>query len=203
MQRLPADPGHQFGGGDGLDHAVGGPGLESAGDGLLPAASPRGVAAYIHNRLEKGARPSALCEAAAAIARDHKNTVLDVPVHHGVAQIMLDELTQDESPGRSRALPLDMECYLAIRKTAHEPRTGKGGRLERGASARNRGAVDIAMIGLIGNTRLRVSEAAALIWGDVRRLRGAQAGCVSAGQAGQGCLAAFSVKPIPKTISHI
>ena len=28
------------------------------------------------------------------------------------------------------------------------------------------------MIGLMGNARLRVSEAAVLTWGDVRRLRG-------------------------------
>ena len=76
MQMLPADPGHQLGGGEGLDHAVGGSGLESAGDGLLPAASPQRVAAYIDNRLEKGARPSALCETAAAIARNDKNAVL-------------------------------------------------------------------------------------------------------------------------------
>ena len=34
--------------------------------------------------------------------------------------------------------------------------------MERAASARNRGAVDIAMLGLMRDARLRVSEAAAL-----------------------------------------
>ena len=69
-------------------------------------------------------------------------------------------------------LPLDRDCYFAIRKTAHEPRPSRGGQRECAASARNRGAVDIAMMGLMRNVRLRVSEAAALIWGEVRHLRG-------------------------------
>ena len=44
----------------------------------------------------------------------------------GVARTVLDELTQDHSPGPTRALPLDLECYLAIRKTAYEPRSSRG-----------------------------------------------------------------------------
>ena len=56
--------------------------------------------------------------------------------------------------------------------TTQQPRPGRGGRLERAASARNRAAVDIAMIGLMRDARLRVSEASALTWGDVRRLHG-------------------------------
>ena len=85
---------------------------------------------------------------------------------------MLDELTRDDAPGPTRALPLDLACYLAIRKTAHRPRWGRGGRLERTPSARRRGALDIAMIGLMRDARLRVSEAADLTWGDVERQRG-------------------------------
>ena len=44
--------------------------------------------------------------------------------------------------------------------------------MERTASARKRGAVDIAMIGLMRDARLRVSEAASLTWGDVKLVRG-------------------------------
>ena len=84
---------------------------------------------------------------------------------------MLDELTRDEAPGPSRALPLDLNCYLAISKTAHKPRPGRGGRLERATSARNRGAIDIVIIGLMRDARLRVSEAAELTWGDIERVR--------------------------------
>ena len=95
-----------------------------------------------------------------------------MPVHHGVARTALDDRAQNDAPGPSWVLPLDRDCYFAIRKTAHEPRPSRGGQRECAASARNRGAVDIAMMGLMRNVRLRVSEAAALIWGEVRHLRG-------------------------------
>ena len=144
---------------------------QALGRRSLPA-SPEDVAAYLEDRSETGARPSTLRVAAAAIARNHKDAGFDVPVHHGVARTVLDELTRDDAPGPTRALPLDLECYLAIRKTARQPRWGRGGRLERAASARRRGAMDVAMIGLMRDARLRVGEAAELTWGDIERVRG-------------------------------
>ena len=144
---------------------------QALGTRSLPA-SPEDVAAYLEDRSETGARPSTLKVAAAAIARNHKDAGFDVPVHHIVARTVLDELTQDDAPGPTRALPLDLDCYLAIRKTAHRPRWGRGGRLERTANARRRGAMDVAMIGLMRDARLRVSEAAPLTWGDIERVRG-------------------------------
>ena len=84
----------------------------------------------------------------------------------------MHELTQDDSPGPTRALPLDLDCYLAIRKTAYEPRIGRGGQMERVSNARRRGALDVAMIGLMRDARLWVSEAAALTWGDLERVPG-------------------------------
>ena len=119
---------------------------QASGRHSLPA-SPEDVAAYLQDRYQSGARPSTLRVVAAAIARNHKDAGFDVPLQHGSAKTALDELTWDDVPGRSRALPLDLDCYLAIRKTAHEPRWGRGGRMERTASARRRGEVDIAMIG--------------------------------------------------------
>ena len=44
--------------------------------------------------------------------------------------------------------------------------------------------MDVAMIGLMRDARLRVGEAAALIWGDVERVRGGS-GRVRVGGAGQ------------------
>ena len=74
----------------------------------------------------------------------------------------LESLTQDEAPGSARALPLDLDCYLAIRKAAYEPRWGRGGRMESAVSARRRGALDVAIISLMRDARLRVTEAAEL-----------------------------------------
>ena len=144
---------------------------EALGRRSLPA-SPEDVAAYLEDRSETGARPSTLRVAAAAIAHNHRHAGFDVPVHRGVARIVLDDLARDDAPGPVRALPLDLDCYLAMRKTARQPRWGRGGRPERAASARRRGAVDIAMIGLMRDARLRVSEAAELTWGDIERVRG-------------------------------
>ena len=144
---------------------------QASGRRSLPAF-PEDVAAYLEDRSETGARPSTLRVAAAAIARNHKDAGFDVPVHHGIARTVLDELTRDDAPGPVRALPLDLDCYLAIRKTAHKPRWGRGGRLERAPNARRRGASDVAMIGLMRDARLRVSEAVELTWGDVERVRG-------------------------------
>ena len=144
---------------------------QSSGRCSLPASS-EDVAAYLEDRSETGARPSTLGVAAAAIARSHKDAGFDVPVHQGVARTVLEELTQEDSPRPARALPLDLDCYLAIRKTAHRPRWGRGGRLERTPNARRRGSLDVAMIGLMRDARRRVSEAAELTWGDVERLRG-------------------------------
>ena len=103
------------------------------------SASLEDVAASLEDRSGMGARPSTLRLAVAAIARNHKDAGFDVPVHHGVAQTVLDELTRDDTPGPSRALPLDLDCYFAIRKMAHKPRLGRGGRIERFANARGRG----------------------------------------------------------------
>ena len=95
------------------------------------------MAAYLEDRSETGARPSTL-RVVAAIARNHRDAGFDVPLHQGVARTVLEELTHEDSPGPARALPLDLDCYLAIRKTAHRPRWGRGGRLQRTPSARRR-----------------------------------------------------------------
>ena len=103
---------------------------EASGRRSLPA-SPEDVAAYLEDRSETGARPSTLRVVAAAIARNHRDAGFDAPVHRGVTRTVLEELTQEDSPRPARALPLDLDCYLAIRNTAYKPRWGRGGRLER------------------------------------------------------------------------
>ncbi len=155
---------------------------EAAGKGSLPA-TPEEVAAYLENRAEAGARASTIKVVAAAIAHNHKDAGFDAPFRHGIVRTVLDELTRDDSPGPTRALPLDLECYLAIRKTANEQRSGRGGHMERVSNARRRGALDVAMIGLMRDARLRVSEAAELTWGDLQQVPGGS-GRVRVGESG-------------------
>ena len=165
---------------------------EAAGRRSLPATS-EDVVAYLENRAEAGARASTIKVAAAAIAHNHKEAGFDVPHQRGVARTVLEELAQDHSPGPVRALPLDLDCYLAIRKTAHEPRSGRGGGMERVSNARRRGALDVAMIGLMRDARLRVSEAVVLTWGDLERVPGGS-GRVRVGETGYRVVSADTMR---------
>ena len=165
---------------------------EAAGRCSLPAA-PEDVASYLEKRAEAGARASTIKVVAAAIAHNHKDAGFDAPLLQGVARTVLEDLTQDDSPGPIRALPLDLDCYLAIRKTAYEPRSGRGGRVERVSNARRRGALDVAMIGLMRDARLRVSEAAALTWGDLEQSPDGS-GRLRVGQSGHRVVSADTVR---------
>ena len=165
---------------------------ETEGKRSLPA-TPEDVAVYLENRAEAGARASSIKVVAIAIAYNHKDAGFDVPLRHGVARTVLDELTQDDSPGPTRALPLDLDCYLAIRKTANEQRSGRGGHMERVSNARRRGALDVAMIGLMRDARLRVSEAAALTWGDLEKVPGGSGG-VRVGETGYRVVSADTMR---------
>ena len=112
---------------------------EASGRSSLPA-SPEDVAAYLNDKWESGAKPSTLKVVAAAITRNHKEAGFDVSVQQDVARAVLDELTRDDSPGAIRALPLDLDCYLAIRKTAYEPRSSRGGGMERATNGPQAGS---------------------------------------------------------------
>lgn len=173
---------------------------EVGGRRSLPAA-PEDVVAYLKDRAEAGAKASTIKVAAAAIAHNHKDAGFDAPLQQGVARTVLEELTQDDSPGPIRALPLNLECYLAIRKTAYEPRSGRGGRMERVSNARRRGALDVAMIGLMRDARLRVSEAAALTWADLEQAPDGS-GRVSVGQSGYRVVSADTMRLLSSVRRH-
>ncbi len=161
---------------------------EASGRSSLPA-SQEDVATYLAERWDLGSKLSTLKVVASAIARYHKEAGLDAPFQSGVSRQLLHDLAQDHISSPIRAMPLDLDCYLAIRKTAQEPRSGRGGRMERAANARKRGALDIAMIGLMRDARLRVSEAAALVWGDIEQLGGGS-GLVRVGDTGYRAISA-------------
>ena len=85
------------------------------------------MAAYLKDRRDSGAKPSTLKVVAAAIARSHREAGFDVSGQQGATRAVLEELTQDDSPGTTRALPLDLDCYLSIRKVDKEQPSGRGG----------------------------------------------------------------------------
>ena len=164
----------------------------ATGRPYLPA-SPEDAAAYLEERAKAGARASTIRVSAAAITYNHRDAGLDEPLRHDVVRTVLDELTQNEPPGPTRALPLDLGCYISIRKAAYEPRHGRGGRMERVDTAHRRGAQDIAMIGLMRDARLRAGEAADLTWGDVEQY-GDGTGWAGVGDTGHRLLSPDTMK---------
>ena len=73
-----------------------------------------------------------------------------------------------DPPGAQRqAAPLHAQALAAIRATAFTRRRTRGGHTGTAEYARRRGLVDVALASIMRNGLLRVSEAAALRWGDV------------------------------------
>ena len=131
----------------------------------LPA-SPPDVSAYIEARLSAGASPSTVRVIAFAIARVHLDAGHSNPCAGEIAQ-KIAGMNESQGSVPQRSLPLDLDAYLAIREAAHQPRPSRGGHLESEDTARERGAFDVAAIGLMRDARLRVMEATQVRWADL------------------------------------
>ena len=137
--------------------------LERHGDVPLPVPAST-VAEYLSYRAAAGARFSTLRVITAAIAHQHTGLELPNPCKDPIVESVLAESERRAPPVAPRSLPLDLRAYRAIRETAQLPRPGRGGWSEGLLSARYRGRMDIAMIGLMRDGLLRVKEASDLRW---------------------------------------
>ena len=79
----------------------------------------------------------------------------------------LKSATRKMGRSQKQAEALTAEVLAVIEASVHEPRLGRGGRLESTSTARRRGSIDMALICLMRDALLRVSEAAALTWRDL------------------------------------
>ena len=133
----------------------------------LPAA-PAHVAAYLAERIERaGHRPATLRMATAAIACIHRAAGLADPCAAAEVRRALSGAIRKAGRRQKQAAALTAEALAMIEATAAQPRPGRGGRPESRATATNRGRVDLALISLMRDALLRVSEAAALTWADI------------------------------------
>ena len=133
----------------------------------LPAA-PALVAAYLAERAElQEHRPATLRTAAAAIAFVHRSAELDDPCDTEDVKGILSGATRRMGSAQRQAEGLTAQAMEAIVDTICLPRRGRGGNRENVESARQRGETDVAMISLMRDAMLRVSEAAALKWEDI------------------------------------
>ena len=133
----------------------------------LPA-EPTQVAAYLAERIEEqGHRPATLRTAASAIAFVHKAARMDDPCASPEVKKTLRSATRRAGRSQKQAEALTEEAFAVIQSNACNPRRGRGGRFESEKTARSRGNLDVAVISVMRDAMLRISEAAALIWSDV------------------------------------
>ena len=135
---------------------------------VLPT-DPAQVAVYLAERLEaSGHKPATLRVAAAAIAFVHKTAGVADPCASPAVQRTLRSAARKAGQAQKQAAALTTEALAVIQSTACLPRRGRGGREESPATANYRGNMDIAVIRLMRDAMLRVSEAAVLTWQDLQ-----------------------------------
>ena len=142
-------------------------------EGLQPLpANPLTVAAYLVHRPESGLSMASLAMDRKSISYHHRTAGLPTPTaSEGVRQTLAGIRNRATDEGRNapaQARGLTAEALLAIRGTAHRPRSGPTGRTESAGSARRRGDVDIAIASVMRDAMLRRSEAAELRWESVQ-----------------------------------
>ena len=130
-------------------------------------ADPLHIAAYLLCRLNEGRKPATLRASVNAISHMHKIVGEADPCSYYLVRRILSAVTRQMGGSQKQAPPLKEKLFRKIQAVACQPRVGKGGHLERPETARERGALDIAMIGMMRDGLLRVSEAAAVVWDDI------------------------------------
>ena len=137
------------------------------GVSALPA-DPVQVAAYLAERMERyGHRPATLQTAAAAISFVHRARGLADPRDTEEVRATLRSAARKAGAAQRQAEGITEQELQAICATACRPRIWLRGRTEGADTAERRGRLDIAMISVMRDALLRVSEAAALLWGDI------------------------------------
>ena len=137
------------------------------GVSALPA-DPVQVAAYLAERMERyGHRPATLQTAAAAISFVHRARSLADPRDTEEVRTTLRSAARKAGAAQRQAEGITEQELQAIYATACRPRVWRRGRTEGADTAERRGRLDIAMISVMRDALLRVSEAAALLWEDI------------------------------------
>ena len=135
-------------------------------------ASPEVVAAYLREMAEKQYMIATIQGARAGISDAHrKASHPDSPSDSMVIQVVNDFIKNDTRK-QVRAKPLNRVAMARVREAAFIPRKTKGRsqRVETEAAARARGLLDIVICSVMRDGMLRISEAAALRWGDIQLL---------------------------------
>ena len=134
----------------------------------MPAA-PQNVAIYLGHLAAEGKSLATINQARAAISHAHAAEGIsqnENPARHPVVAETIKGW-RNVAPAPAQVDALTAPALARIRETARLPRRGRGGNIESPETAHARGAVDLAIVGVMSDGGLRRSEAAALTWTDV------------------------------------
>ena len=139
------------------------------GKGVCPfPANPRVVAVYLSGRMmDEGHKPATLKASASAIGFVHRMAGQDDPCDSQEVRGVLSGAVREMGKEQKQAEALTAEALARIHAVVYDPLRSQGGRLESKEEARWRGSVDMALMSLMRDGLLRVSEAAALMWADL------------------------------------
>ena len=129
---------------------------------------PFALRAYLQARAAAGVGISSLRLTVAALRKVQELVGVEPSARDQVVTDTVSGLARQAAPPR-QAFALTAEALALITATARQPRVGRGGRPESPAYARRRGLVDVALCRVLSDAGLRRSEAAALVWEDVKR----------------------------------
>ena len=126
------------------------------------------VAAYLASLGREGKKLSTIRYHRAAVVAKHKAGHLPNPADSDNVRLIMGDLVDSLGGEQKQAMPLDEAAFAVIRRTAAIPRRRPDGSREDLDAALIRGGEDIAIISVMRDAMLRVGEAAALVWSDVR-----------------------------------
>ena len=130
-------------------------------------ADPVHIVAYLLDRLRRGNVPSTLRALVTAISHMHRVVGLPDSCSTYLVRRTLSAVARVVDRETKQAAPMTEKVFASIREVACTPRTGRGGGLERPETAQSRGSLDIAMIAMMRDGLLRVSEAAVVVSSDI------------------------------------
>ena len=119
---------------------------------------------YVRHVALSGKGASTTRQALAAIRLAHQGMGREAPNTDGLTEMASEIVAADFVPAAERQQPLGDDALAAIRLTAKIPRAGRGGSQETVEEADVRGVADLALVHLLSDAGLKVSEAAALTW---------------------------------------
>ena len=127
------------------------------------------MALYLGHLASTGRSIATVQQARSAISHFHAAAGMgkgDNPALHPVVSEAVKGW-RNRAPAPRQAGALTAAALARVREVLRLPKRGRGGGMESADTARRRAALDLAIIGVLADSGLRRSEAAALTWGDV------------------------------------